>query len=48
MTKKLECCECGVHTASHKVYEFADVDGKECFMCDDCYSEHESKGDWVS
>lgn len=45
---RMSCKECGVSNATNKVYEFSDTDGKECVLCDQCYEEHEIKGDWVS
>jgi len=44
------CAECGNSNEIelHQVFSFDDEDGKKDFLCDDCYEEHEIKGDWVS
>jgi len=48
MTKDNRCRECGGIEPIHKVFEFGDSDGDETMICDDCYQQHEEKGDWVS
>lgn len=52
MTQNNRCCaECGIiqdSTQVHQVYEFGDEDGKLVYLCYECYTIHEEKGDWVS
>ena len=51
MSKKRQCRQCGFWFLSkevHQVFEFDDEDGKPVWLCNECYQEHEDKGDWVS